>query len=146
MAITRWEPLRDIEQLFDRYSRSLGFPFNRTADLLSDGAWCPRVDIGENDNTILIKAEIPGVRKEDVTVTFDNGVLTIAGERQEEREEQGWRFHRMERSSGCFMRSFTLPGNVDTAALKAHFHDGMLDVEIPKAAAAPSTAVSVPID
>ncbi|MCS5704848.1 Hsp20/alpha crystallin family protein [Synechococcus sp. FGCU-3] len=146
MAITRWEPLRDIEQLFDRYSRSLGFPFSRSADLLSDGEWCPRVDIGENDKAFLIKAELPGVRKDDVKVLFDHGVLTIEGERHEEREEKGWRFHRMERSSGCFLRSFTLPSNVDSAALKAHFQDGMLDVEIPKTAAAPTTAVAVPVD
>lgn len=146
MAITRWEPLRDIEQLFDRYSRSLGFPLSRAADLLPDGEWCPRVDIGENDKAFLIKAELPGVRKDDVKVSFDNGVLTIEGERQEEREEKGWRFHRMERSSGSFLRSFTLPSNVDSRGLKAHFHDGILDVNIPKAAATPSTAVVVPVD
>jgi HSP20 family protein len=146
MAITKWEPLREIEQIFDRYSRSLGFPFSRAADLLPDGEWCPRVDIGESEKCFLIKAEIPGVRKEDVKVSVDSGVLTIEGERHERREEKGWRFHRMERSDGAFLRSFTLPSNVDTAGLKAHFHDGMLDVEIPKTAAAPSTAVSVPVD
>ncbi len=146
MAITKWEPLREIEQIFDRYSRSLGFPFARTADLLPDGEWCPQVDIAENDKAFLIKAEIPGVAKDAVKVTLDNGILSIAGERHEERESKGWRFHRVERSSGVFLRSFTLPSNVDTTGLKAHFHDGLLDVEIPKTVAAPSTAVSVPID
>lgn len=146
MAITKWEPLREIEQIFDRYSRSLGFPFSRAADLLPDGEWCPRVDIGENDKTFVIKAEIPGVRKEDVKVSLDHGVLTIAGERHEEREEKGWRFHRVERSSGAFLRSFTLPANADSSGLRAHFHEGMLDVEIPKTATAPSSAISVPIE
>jgi HSP20 family protein len=146
MAITKWEPLREIEQIFDRYSRSLGFPFSRASEMLPDGEWCPRVDIGESDQAFLIKAEIPGVRKDDLKVSFDNGVLTIEGERHEEREEKGWRFHRLERSNGCFLRSFTLPGNVDTSGLKAHFHDGLLDVEIPKTAASPSSAVAVPVD
>lgn len=146
MAITRWEPLREIEQIFDRYSRSIGFPFARAAELMPDGEWCPRVDIGENDRSFVIKAEIPGVRKDAVKVSLDNGVLTIAGERHEEKEEKGWHFHRLERSSGAFLRSFTLPANADTHGLKAHFHDGLLDVEIPKTAAAPSTAVAVPID
>lgn len=146
MAITKWEPLREIEQIVDRYSRSFGFPFARTADLMPDGEWCPRVDIGENEKAFLIKAEIPGVRKDDVKVSLDHGVLTIAGERHEEKEEKGWRFHRLERSSGAFLRSFTLPTNADTQGLKAHFHDGLLDVEIPKTAASPATAVTVPID
>lgn len=146
MAITTWQPLREIEQIFDRYSRSLGFPFNRNIDLLPDGEWCPRADIGENEKTFLIKVEIPGVRKENLKVSVDNNMLTIEGERHEEREDKGWRFHRVERSSGAFLRSFTLPSNADTSGLKAHFHEGMLDVEIPKTAAVSSSAVAVPID
>jgi HSP20 family protein len=94
----------------------------------------------------VIKAEIPGIDKNDVKVTLDNGVLTLQGERRQEREEKGWRFHRMERSYGHFMRSFSLPSNVDEGHLKAHFHDGLLEVDIPKLEQTPSQSVQVPVE
>ena len=145
MALTKWEPLREIEDLFDRYRRAVGFPFSRSSELMSDGEWIPRVDISENDEAFMIKAEIPGVRKEDVKVTLENGVLTLQGERRQEREEKGWRFHRVERSYGNFIRSFNLPSNVDDSHLKAHFHDGLLEVDIPKTEQARPQAVEVPV-
>ena len=152
MALIKWEPLREIEDMFERYSRSLGAPFFRPSDfarqseLLANGEWSPRVDISENDAAFQIKAEVPGVRKDDVKVTLENGVLTLQGERHQEHEEKGLRFHRVERSYGNFIRSFTLPNNVDAQQLKAHFHDGLLEVEIPKTPEAKSSTVTIPVD
>jgi HSP20 family protein len=152
MALIKWEPLRDIEDMFERYSRSLGAPFVRPSDfarpseLLANGEWSPRVDISENEGSFQIKAEVPGVRKDDVKVTLENGVLTLQGERHQEHEEKGLRFHRVERSYGNFIRSFTLPNNVDAQQLKAHFHDGLLEVEIPKTPEAQTSSISIPVD
>ena len=81
---------------------------------------------------LLIKAEIPDVNKDDVKVTVDNGVLTIRGERKQEKEEKGKKFHRVERYYGSFTRSFTLPDNVDEAKIKASFKEGMLNLQIQK--------------
>jgi HSP20 family protein len=145
-TISKWEPLRDIEMIFDRYSRSLGMPFTRSSELLGESEWCPRVDIRESEKSFQIKAEVPGVRKEDVKVFLDHGVLIIEGERKQEREEKGWRSHRIERSYGNFIRSFTLPSNVNSEAMKAHFSDGLLEVEIPKTKTSETPAVMVPID
>ena len=146
MELTKWEPLREIEDFFDRYSRGLAFPSARSADLIANGGWAPRVDVSENDVAFVIKAEIPGINKDDVKVSLDNGVLTIEGERQQEREHKGWRFHRMERSYGHFIRSFSLPGNIDESHLKASFHDGLLEVDIPKQEQARTHAVQVPVE
>lgn len=146
MAMIKWEPLRDIEDIVDRYSRAMGLPMMRSSDLLSNGEWCPRVDISENDAAFQVRAEIPGVHKDDVKVTLDNGVLTLQGERRQEKEQKGLRFHRMERSYGNFIRSFTLPSEVDQKHLKAHFHDGLLEVEIPKTGEARSRCIEVPVE
>jgi HSP20 family protein len=146
MELTKWEPLREIEDFFDRYSRSLAFPFSRGIETATNGGWLPRVDVSENDDAFVIKAEIPGINKDDVKVSLDTGVLTLQGERRQEREEKGWRFHRMERSYGHFMRCFTLPANVDADHLKASFHNGLLEVDIPKLEKATSHAVQVPVE
>jgi HSP20 family protein len=152
MALIKWEPLRDIEDIFDRYSRSMGTPYVRQSDLarssehLANGEWCPRVDISENDNGFQIKAEVPGVCKDDVKVTLENGVLTLQGERRQEQEEKGLRFHRVERSYGNFIRSFTLPTNVDPKKLRAHFHDGLLEVEIPKTPETQAASVQIKVE
>lgn len=147
MELTKWEPLREIEDFFDRYSRSLAFPFARSSsDLFANGGWAPRVDVSENDDAFVIKAEIPGVDKDDVKVSLENGILTLQGERRQEREEKGWRYHRMERSYGHFMRSFTLPTNVDETHLKASFHNGLLEVDLPKLEQSPAQALQVPVE
>jgi HSP20 family protein len=152
MALIKWEPLRDIEDIFERYSRSMGAPFVRPSDLarsselLANGEWSPRVDISENENAFQIKAEVPGVCKDDVKVTLENGVLTLQGERRQEHEEKGLRFHRVERCYGNFIRSFTLPTNVDAQQLKAHFHDGLLEVDIPKTPETQATSVQIPVE
>jgi HSP20 family protein len=144
MALIRWEPLKEIEELF---GRSWPRPTIRTGQLLGVGDWHPRVDISENDGQYLVKADIPSVAKEDIKITVDNDVLTIQGERKQEQEEENKHFHRVERFYGSFIRSFTLPDDADAPALKAAAQEGQLTVTIPKKASAPSaSAVQVPVE
>ena len=145
MALIKWEPLREIDDMFDRYIMSMGWP-SRRQELITAGDWSPRVDISETDNEFLIKAEIPEVKKEDVKVSVDKRVLTIQGERKQEKEEKGKKFHRIERYYGRFIRSFTLPDNVDESNIKATFKDGMLNLQMPKSARTKHNAIEVKVE
>jgi heat shock protein Hsp20 len=89
MSLVKWNPWREMEDMFGRYDRAVGWPRSGSQEIMTAGDWCPRVDIVENDNEFVIKAEIPEVKKEDVKVSVDNGVLTLKGERQQEKEEKG---------------------------------------------------------
>lgn len=146
MALIKWEPLREIEDMFDRYTKAMGWPSIRGQELVATGDWSPRVDISETDAEFTVKAEIPEVKKEDVKVTVENGVLTILGERKQENEEKGKKFHRVERYYGSFVRSFTLPDNVDGAKIKATFKDGMLNLQLPKTAESKPKAIEVKVE
>lgn len=132
MSLVRWDPLRDIADVFDRYSKSIGWPRSSGLEAVTSGDWSPRVDIVETEKSFQIKAELPEIKKEDVKVTIDNGALTVQGERKQEKEEKGKKFHRVERHFGSFMRSFTLPENVDQENVTASFKDGMLTLELKK--------------
>ncbi len=132
MALVKWDPWQEIEGMFDRYSRAVGSPRTGGQDVIATGDWIPQVDIAETDKEFVIKAEIPEVKKEDIKVTVDNDVLTIKGERKQEKEEKGKKFHQVERYYGSFTRSFTLPGNVDGTKIQASFKDGMLNLKIQK--------------
>jgi len=146
MSLVKWDPWREMEDMFDRYTRAVGRPRGSGQEVVATGDWAPRVDIAETDNEFKIKAEIPEVKKEDVKVVADNGVLTISGERKEEKEEKGKKFHRIERHYGSFMRSFTLPDNVDEAKVKASFKDGMLTLSLPKTEESKPKAIEVKIE
>ena len=112
---------------------------------MTRGDWAPRVDIVETEKEFTIKAEIPDVKKEEVKITVDNGVLSIHGERKKEKEEKGKKFHRVERYYGSFTRSFTLPDNVDETKIEASFKDGMLNLQIPKSKKSNPKAIEVKI-
>lgn len=146
MSLIKWDPFREIENMFDRYTKAVGWPGSGSQEVMTTGDWSPRVDIMENDKEFVIKAEIPEVKKDDVKVSVDNGVLTIQGERKQEKEEKGKKFHRVERYYGSFARSFTLPDNVDEAKIKATFKDGMLNLQIPKTAEAKPKAIQVKVE
>jgi HSP20 family protein len=107
--------------------------------------WAPSVDISETDSAYLIKGEIPGVKKEDVKVTIQDGMLTIQGERKQEKEEKGKKFHRVECSYGSFVRSFRVPEDADENKVKAEFKDGMINVTLPKSARAKTKAINVSV-
>jgi HSP20 family protein len=148
MALIQWESLRDIEDLLNRYTRSIPRAGGGGSPSLSAMAeWNPRVDISENESSYVLQADIPGVAKEDLKVTVDNGVLTLQGERRQEQKQDEEHFHRVERFYGSFSRSFHLPEDADPAGLKASAADGQLTVTVPKKALAPSpSTVQVPVE
>jgi len=132
MQLTRWDPLMGMEDLLGRYARALSIPRRGSQEVMEPGDWAPRVDIVETGKEFLITAEIPDVKKEDVKISVENGVLTIRGERKQEKEEKDKKFHRIERFYGAFTRSFSLPDNVDESKIEATFNDGILNLQIPK--------------
>ena len=113
--------------------------------MLSVADRMPSVDISETNDAYLIKGEIPGVKKDDVKVTVQDGMLTIQGERKQEKEEKGKKFHRVECSYGSFMLSFRVPDDADEKNVKAEFKDGMLNVTLPKSEKAKSKAINVSV-
>jgi HSP20 family protein len=145
MQLTKWDPFREMEDVFDRYTKAMRWPRLGGQELITSGDWAPRVDIAETEKEFTIKAEIPEVNKEDVKITVDNGVLSIQGERKQEKEEKGKKFHRIERYYGSFIRSFTLPDNIDEARIKASFKDGMLNLQIPKSKESKPKSIDVKI-
>ena len=147
-ALMRWDPFRELEDMSERLNRVFNRPAARTADskeTITVADWIPTVDIAETDTEYQIKAELPEVKKEDVKVTVEDGVLTIQGERRHEVEEKGKKYHRVERSYGSFVRSFTLPDHVDDAKVKAEYKDGMLHLHLPKSEKAKPKAIDVKI-
>ena len=138
MNLIRYEPttfplFREMEEMSDRLNRFFGtWTRPNGKELLTVTDWTPVVDIQETDLEYLVKAELPEVRKEDVQVTLENGVLTIQGERKQEKEEKGRKFHRIERSYGSFLRTFTVPLDTDETKVTAEFKDGILKLRLPK--------------
>ena len=133
MNVIRWNPYRDWSSIADQVSRAFGAPPARARDEeLSLGTWMPPVDIVEEKDRIVLTAELPGFRSDQVEVQMEGGVLTLKGERRFEAENEGHNYHRVERSYGQFVRSFTLPNNVNREAIKATFGDGLLSIELPK--------------
>jgi len=138
-----------MEDIGERFNRLFGrLPARREGgrEALTVADWAPVVDITEDEKEYLIKAEVPEVDKKDVKVTVQDGCLTIQGERKQEKEEKGQRFHRVERSYGSFVRSFTLPEEVAEDKLKAEFKDGMLTVHLPKTEKPKPPAVEVKVE
>jgi HSP20 family protein len=137
-TLTTWNPLREMEEFQNRFSTVFGgfptFPFRfpKNGDRFKMPDWSPLVDIIEDDHEYLFKADLPEMRKDDVKVTIENGILYISGERKTEKEEKKRKFHRLERFFGTFERTFTVPEDADTTKIVADFHDGVLQVHLPK--------------
>lgn len=148
MNLVKWDPFRELEDVTNRLNRIFGQSLARSEsgqNMLAVADWAPSVDISETDSEYLIKGEIPGVKKEDVKVTIQDGMLTIQGERKQEKEEKGKKFHRVERSYGSFMRSFRVPDDADENSVKAEFKDGMLNVTLAKSVKAKPKAIEVSV-
>lgn len=144
----KWDPFKELDEMSQRLNRLFGRPATQAEggrESLATVDWAPSVDISESDNEYVIKAEIPDVKKEDVKVTVENGQLTIQGERKQEKEEKNKRYHRIERSYGSFMRSFSVPDSVDESKAKAEYKDGMLTLTLPKTEKAKPKALEVKI-
>jgi HSP20 family protein len=148
-AVTRWDPSKEVDEFQNRLARFFGLtPARATSggeEVMTVAEWAPSVDISEDDKEWLVKADLPEVKKEDVKVSVEDGVLTVTGERKFEKEEKGKKYHRIERSYGNFFRSFTLPEGADGAKVSADFKDGVLKVHLPKNEKAKAKAIEVKV-
>jgi HSP20 family protein len=146
--VTTWNPLREMDEAQNRFNPFFlaGFP-NRIGSgeihSLTVADWSPEVDISEDDRGYLLKADLPEMKKDDVRVTVEDGILCVSGERRSEKEDQKRKFHRIERSFGSFRRSFTLPEDADSTKVTAEFRDGVLKVHLPTTPVARSKAIQV---
>jgi len=132
MSLVRWDPFADMDRFFNRMMPA---SFARCPHLSSDTGkteWAPSADISETDLEYVIRASLPAVKKEDVNVTVDGGIITIKGERKQQSENKSEKFHRVESFYGSFERSFSLPENVNPDAIRCESKDGILTVHIPK--------------
>ena len=135
MNLVRWNPWREMPTLPNRFNRFLDDPFFRIGRMDEDanlGRWNPAVDLYEKDDHFEIKAELPGVDKNDIKVDLKDRVLTLSGERTSDNEVKEENYYRKERSYGKFQRVFTLPADVDSDKITAEFKAGVLRVEVPK--------------
>ena len=144
MAIVRWNPLGSLAGMeIDRLNRMF-------ADFQNEAfnqAWVPAVDIYETDaHEVVIKAELPDVKKEDINVTFENNVLTLGGERKQEETTKREQYQRVERHFGSFSRSFTLPATVDASRIVASYKDGVLTIRLPRREEAKPKQISVNVE
>jgi len=149
-ALTRWNPFKEMEGIEDRVASWFDrFPTSRLADNREESMtlseWTPLVDIIENDSEYLLKVELPEMRKEDVSVTVENGVLNIHGERKYEKEQKGITYHRLERGYGAFQRTFPIPEGADGSKVTAEFKAGILKVHLPKDEHAKPKAIDVKV-
>lgn len=135
MNLVKWNPWKEMSVLQNRMNHLFNEPFFRSGredDELSLGAWHPAVDMFDNDDKIVIKAELPGMSKKDFSVDVKDRVLTLSGQRSYDNEVKEENYYRRERTYGKFKRAFHLPADVDADNIKAEFKDGILKVEIPK--------------
>ena len=140
MAITKWNPAREllnVEREFNKMFNSLGSRFGLmdSSDMeeYENAVWMPLTDISEDKDNFVLKLDLPGVSKDDVKISFTDGMLNISGERKLEKDTKDAKFHRMERAYGKYFRSFTLPNKIREDKIDAEFKDGQLIITVPKA-------------
>lgn len=149
MTLIRWEPFRELDDIFARYSPLFGRLGSTWLDRADDSeaqVFTPRADVSETETDYLIKAELPEVSKEDVKVTVDENVVTIAGSRRKQAEHKDEKLHRIESFYGNFSRSFRLPEDADIDAIRAESKDGVLKVRVPKKPAARAKTIEVQVN
>ncbi len=132
---------RDMNRMFDEFFRG---------DVLADETffgrdWSPAVDVVENNDSYILKAELPGMNKDDVKITLENNILTIRGEKKNEMEKKEQNVHRVERSYGMFERSFTIPGSIKANEIDAQYNNGILTLTLPKAEEAKPKLIDVKV-
>ena len=132
MNVIRWEPFAAMDEMINRFPSM----FERWARMSGGGekevAWSPSVDISETNQEYLIRASLPAVRKEDVNVTVEDGMLTVSGERRQKEEQKDEKVHKVESFYGSFSRTFALPEGIDASAIHAESKDGVLTIHVPK--------------
>jgi len=143
--LTRWDPLRDLATMQNRINRFVRESYSPEApeEVLTTTSFAPPVDIYEDEHTITVKMEVPGIDEKDIDVRIENTTLTVHGERKIEKEEKEENFRRVERQYGSFTRSFTLPSSVDTGQVSAHYDKGVLKLSLAKKAEAKPKQIKV---
>ena len=134
MAIIRWDPFRDLVSLRERMNRLFdeSFPFQGEEKDMMRSTWTPSVDIFEDEHTLVLNAEVPGLSEDDIELKIEDNTLTIKGERKFEKEIKEENYHRMERSYGSFYRAFNLPPTIDVEKISAEHENGVLKITMPK--------------
>jgi HSP20 family protein len=134
MRVIKWEPFRDVDDAFDRFFSEAVRRWARPGaeNAPAGHVWAPAADVSETETEYLIKAELPEVRKEDVSITVQDGMLSLSGERKQEKTEDNEKTHRVERFYGSFARRFALPENIDEEGIRAEGRDGVITIRIPK--------------
>jgi len=133
MSLVRWDPFAEMQSLFaPMLSRTNGLMPRLSTDGDISFEWAPSADISETDKEYVIRAALPGVKKDDIEVHLSDGLITLQGERRQEKEEKGEKFHRVESVYGSFARSFSLPDNIQGDSVRSDYKDGVLTVHIPK--------------
>jgi HSP20 family protein len=146
MKMIRWDPFRELETLSSRLNQHLGQPAAGRDDAEAPFAdWAPAMDIAETDKEYLLKADLPEVAKENIKIGIEDGVLSLEGERKQEKEENTKKFHRVERVYGKFVRRIAVPSDVDQQHVAAEFKNGVLNVHLPKSASAQSRTIDVKV-
>lgn len=146
MALIRWEPTRELNTIQSEMNRLFNSFFDSPVQVgVAQRHWIPAMDLVEKDGEYVLRADLPGLSDEDVHVDVEDNVLTISGERKAEHEERKEGYHRVERASGKFSRSLTLPEGIDPEAVTAHFDAGVLEVRVPKPAARTPHRVSISV-
>lgn len=146
MNLTRWDPFRELEEMSNRLNRFFGQSMVRQltdTGGLSLAEWTPAVDVQETDGEYLIKADLPDVKKDDVKVEVQDNMISVSGERKQEKEEKGKRFHRVERAYGRFERRLSLPSEIDAKKIAAEFKEGVLLVHLPKSPTARPQTIDI---
>ena len=144
MNLIRWEPFGAMDDMFSRFPSLFGrWPRLPVADANLD--WAPSVDISETGEEYLIRAALPAVKKEDVEVTFEDGMLTLSGERRQKEEQKDEKFHKVETFYGNFSRSFALPDAINAAAITAESKEGVLTIHVPKTKAATTKPTTIKV-
>jgi len=148
MAITRWRPFRDMVGIQDEMNRLFDDLFGRSVlrTGLTEGVWSPSVDVSEDKDNVIIRAEMPGMFKDDVKISIQENVLTLKGEKKQEKEEKDKNYHRIERSYGSFCRSFQLPTSIKSDKVEASYKDGVLSVTLPKTEEVKPKEIPISID
>ena len=132
MAITRWDPFREVVALQNRMNSLFGGLNTETESPLTTASFVPAVDVYEDEKKVVLKLEVPGIEEKDLDIRVENHTLTVKGERKFETEEKEENFHRIERRYGSFYRAFTLPSTVDTENVNAKYEAGVLKLELQK--------------
>ncbi len=145
-VMTRWDPFRELSALQNRMNRLFEEQYGgRGEESMTTGAFVPPVDVYEDEHTIQLKLEVPGIDEKDLDIKVENNVLTVSGERKLEKEEKQENFHRVERRYGSFSRSFTLPNTVSTDDIQANYNNGVLNIRLAKRAEAKPKQIKVNI-